>query len=733
MTTLLIVAGIAAAVSLSTARLPWPTLLPKARWWKLTPTTPELDPGAVSYAIGQIRRGRKGAVTILRVGRGGGDSDVWIGVAGASNPENAAAEIAKTGGCQTGEETEPPPIRRDWRWFYSTVWAVPSDDRFPEHRLHDQHQPMRDGSRFAALANQRLNADDVLMITSRFARGGETMNSAALSSVESAAAGWNDVPPPARPRRPAPHPLAAAFAVFATLVALLPAARWAIAGTGTGAAWIGGAVALVGLVGLLSAYRASPVLARAAEGRGVRVPSRAGLITRLVNRGDPPPPPAQLDVGLLAGWLGGGDRTAVTASERLAPAALLESAELLIGTDPAGRNCYMTDRDRQWGVIIFGDPGMGKTTLVRNILAADAQAVADGAQRSIILIETKGEGAAGAAQLLRANGVEPVVVNVARADGPRLELIDWSNPARSARTLTESMKYAYGPGQIFEQSAEVLNAVFEASIAAGSDPDALAQLGYDGLPNIMELGFWMCGGDPENGRQAAADTALRHLEPYDAVLRYTAHLGKYKAENVLEAPRNKLSGQQFARGLWDAGRRQTVNFRTVLDGHHALVLNFGPTAGDTGYTKQTSHRCASMALYMLWDAITLACDSWQSQGRSVALYSDELHALAGEKGGDIEVVGTIAAEGRSRGVMAVFASQWPQQLPEAARLGVMSYGTRAYFRVDNADVAEYAARDLGDTSPSTTELRNLGIGQCAARVRRDEVAQSVFTLHPAKL
>ena len=730
MTPLLIVAGVGAVASLAAARLPWPTLLPKTRWWKLTPTTPELDPGAVSYAIGQIRKGRKGSATALRIGRGGGDSDVWIGVAGASNPAHAAAEIAAAGGCQIGEECEPPKIRRDWRWFYSTVWAVPGDDvGFPEHRLSEQP---RDGSRFADLANQRLaDPGDVLMITSKFTRSGETMNSAALSTVESAAAGWNDVPPPARPRRPPPHPLAATFAALSTLVALIPAARWGITGTGTAVAWIGAAVALVAVVGLRGAYRASPMLARALEGRGVRVPGRARLITRLVNRGEPPAQPAPLAVGLLAGWLSGGERTAVTASARHAPPALLEPAEVRIGTDPAGRDCYMTDRDRQWGVMIFGDPGMGKTTWVRNFLASDAQAVAAGAQRSIVVIETKGEGAAVAADLLRANGVEPVVVNVARAEGPRLELIDWSNPARSAHTLTEAMKYAYGPGQIFEASAEVLNAVFEAAIAAGSDPDALAQLGYNGLPNIMELGFWMCGGDPENGRQAAADTALRHLEPYGAVLRYTAHLGKYKAENVLEAPRNKLSGQRFATGLWDAGRRRTVTFRTVLEGHHALVLNLGPTAGDTGYTQLTGHRCASMAMYMLWDAITLACDSWQSQGRSVALYSDELHALAGA-GGEIEVVGVIAAEGRSRGVMPVFATQWPEHLPAAARLGVTSYGTRAYFRVDNPDVADYAARDLGDAYPAE-ELRNLGVGQCAARVRRDEVAQSVFTLHPAAL
>ena len=732
MVQLLVAAAICAVASVAVARLPLPSLAPRARWWRAVPATPKVDPGAVGYAVGQIRKGRKGAVTVLRVGRGGGDSDLWIGVAGAADPERAAAEIAEAAGCQPGPEEQLPMMRSDWRWFYSTVWSLAGDyDRFPEQRLVDS-RPGGDVSRFADLANQRLGADDVLMITARFTRTGETMNAAALSTAEAAAAGWNDVPPPTRPHRPAPHPLSAWLAGLAVVLGVLPIVMWGIDGHGVAEAWIGGVIAAAGGYGMLAAYRYSPVVARAIEGRGVRVPKRAPLRMRLGSRDEAAPQPARLAVGLLAGWAGGGERTALIAEARMAPSAVIEPAELLIGSDSGGRDCYMTDRDRQWGIIIFGDPGMGKTTWARNILAADAKAIASGAaRRSIVLIETKGEGALAAAELLRHHGVEPVIVNVARADGPRLELIDWSQPARSARTITEAMKYAYGPGEIFESSAEVLNAVFTASIAAGRDHDALAQLGYNGLPNIMELSSWMIGGDPDHHPIGSVTAALRHLPEYSAVARYTEHLGKYKQENVLEAPRNKLSGQMFARGLWEAGRRRTVTFRTILEGHHALVLNLGPIAGDTGYTKLTSHRCASMALYLLWDEIMLTCDSWQEQGRSVALYSDELHALAGT-GGDIEVVGNIAAEGRSRGVMAVFATQWPDQLPEAARLGVTSYGTRAYFRVDNADVADYAARDLGD-SIAPAELRNLPVGQCAARVRRDEVAQAVFTLHPAAL
>lgn len=727
MTSLLIFAAVAAAASWAASRLRVPTMIPKARWWPVVALSPDIDPAAVAYALGQIRKGRRGSVSVLRVGTGGGDADVWIGITGAADPGRAAAEIAAAGGGETGPEGDPPAMSATaYRWYYSSCWSSPHHEGFGDPRIHDHVRPV-DGTRFADLVNSRLEADDVLLLSARPTRSGETMHAAALSTDEAAAAAWNDVPPPQRPIRPAPHP-AALLAVVSAAAALIPAARWLITAQAAWTIVAAAACFAAALYALRACYIASPVVHRAVEGRAIKVPRRAPLLTRLRDRGSVAPEPAKLAVGLLAAWIGGGSRTAVVASARRAPAALLEEAAVPIGRDPAGRQCFITDTDRQWGLFAVGDPGMGKTNWLLSVAAADAAAIAGGARRSLVWIETKGEGARKAADVLRANGVDPVVVTVAEPDGPRLELIDWHNPERSAHTLTEAMKYAYGKGEIFESSAEVFNAVFKAAIDAAADREALDRLGYTGLPNVMELAFWMIGGDPENSRQAQAETALSHRESYDAVSRYTSHLSKYKSENVLEAPKNKLSGQMFAKGLWDAGTRKTVTFRTILQDHHALVVNLGPVPGGDGYTDLTARRCASMMLYMLWDEISLSCDAWQSQGRSVAVYSDELHDLVGG-GGDIEVVGAMAAQGRSRGVLPVFATQWPLQLTEEARLGVLSFGSRVYFRVDNVDVAEEAARDLLDAYPSA-ELRTLPVGQCAARLRRDGVAQAAFTLHP---
>ena len=417
---------------------------------------------------------------------------------------------------------------------------------------------------------------------------------------------------------------------------------------------------------------------------------------------------------------------------RLAPEAVRVPEGACIGNDQAGRDVYLPYKDRQFGVFATGDLGMGKTTCLLNYLAADSRYRSTGKPHAIWWFATKSEEASEAAHIMRINGVEPVVVNVAEAEGPRLELIDWSNPARSAHTLTEATKYAYGPGQIYEMSAEILNAVLEAAIAAGSDPDALAHLGYNGLPNIMGLGFWMCGDDPENSRHAAADAALRHLEPYGAVLRYTAHLSKHKAANAHESLRNKLAALSTAQGLWqptdsDGANRESSRIAELLETSAAVVVDLSPTGA---YSRSTAARSAAFIAYALWDTIKSHCQGWQAQGRSVAVFSDEVSYLSPPPDSEQEdVVADMAAEGRSRGVMPVFATWHLNQIGDATREILNMMGTRHCFRADNDTSAREVPENVSDAF-NPGQIRSLPLGQCVTSIMRDGRHHRPFILCP---
>ena len=700
-----------------------PRQLPE--WWQLVPVTPDIDPGEMHMAAATLRHSRKkvGTVTIVRRGTGIESSQLWLGIKGAPNPLTSAERIAAAGGCKLGTDAPPPQPNVNWDWWYSTPFAEQDAPAFPA---------ADNGNNFADQANRILEEDDYLFITARPQKEGRTVAAAALSTNQSLAAAWTDAPPP-DVKRPPPHPASLLAAVGGAMGAwpLLAAAIFGLGRIGIPAV-VGGVIAIgVAIAAVLKAFRSSPMVHGIANGGTVPLPDSSGLLNLIARmRKDERPVPASIPFTALAAWVSGGGRTAITAPQRLAPEAVTAPDGALIGRDLADQKCYLTDYDRQFKVFVLGDPGKGKTTLLFNLLASDCQAVANGTKRGIVWIETKGQGANEAAEIMRLNGVEPLVLSAADTTGPRLELIDWKDPDRSASVLTEAMRYAFDPSAIMEQSAQVLVTTFRAAVAAPDD--ACADLGYSGRPDIMELGYWMLGGDPESGSMEKVERAMGHIEEFGQVLRYTKHMSKRDQQYVLEPTRNKLQALRAAKGLWIAADRPTADLATLIQGHHAIVLNLGPTDETGVYTKEIAKRCAAMLMYTLWDTIKLVCDSWQDQNLSLAIYSDELADIAGFGDSSIEVIQEMADQGRSRGVLPVFATQHYSQIPDNTLEAIMGSGTRAFFGLNNADIARRAAADLFDTY-TPQEVASLPVGHCAVVVSVNSQPQKSFTLHPYKL
>ena len=355
----------------------------------------------------------------------------------------------------------------------------------------------------------------------------------------------------------------------------------------------------------------------------------------------------------------------------------------------------------------------------------------------MIWIETKGDGDNRAARIAAECGVEPLIVKIGDEHGLRLDLVDWANKQRSARDLTASMIYTFGERLIGMSSQGLLNSSFLAALSA--EPQQLRALGYpSGVPNVPELTFWMLGGDTIGGQAGRVAEVLAANPSYAAVADYENRTPPREFKQIREAPRNKLQDMIAARGLWHptpphalAGEtRPAVRLADVIMGHRVLILDFSHIPGGA-LDELLAARAASMVTYMIREEIKRCCNSWLSENRSVALYSDELADLCGDLqySESSEVIESLASQGRSRGVQFVFATQWPNQLPRMTRDAISAAGTRAYFRLTLAAVASAAASSLYDAY-TAEQISALQEGQCAVSMMRNKSLQKPFTLCP---
>ena len=488
-------------------------------------------------------------------------------------------------------------------------------------------------------------------------------------------------------------------------------------------------------------------------------------------------PPQVAALCALAGPL---DVTVAAAEtlRRQAPPAVRATVGARIGFDPDGWAVRVPDKDRHLGVFAAGDPGSGKSTLLTHLWGSDLVARAYGAEAgagpqrdgrmALIWLETKGDGAERAAAMARRVGYADhhfLLLDVTATAGPRLELLDRSDPARTATAFVEAMRYAFKAGAIEESSAGVLTSALRLALAASrSGDDELTRA------NPILLALTLLGGDGDPGAQAALLDRLRgrvaeptpvtagaggvaeafaRLDrpgrlglagggegPLAAALRnfdrYMAMTARER-NGLFEPSRNKLGPNTLGaavRLFTPDPTRRTVTFRDILTHYGVAIINLGGTQENSAHTDLLGQRLASMALYLLWDEIQANCPNWKEEGRSVGVFNDELSDISG-RGSGLDVIMAMFDQGRSRGVQLALATQRLGQLPEHTREAVLSMGTKVYLSHENLDMATAAARDItGDAPGSFTyrDIREMPIMEGAARVRVGGEAQPPFTL-----
>ena len=717
----------------------------KTTWFSLRPSGADVQWTEFRSVVGSTRRWMmSGRVLIARFCGDDGNTSIWLGIAGSKKPSQIAQTMARAAGAQLGAEGVPPwPATSGFKWRIGYTEPAPGRNEKDAtesylRALDDRTTPEK--PTFPSACADYFTPGDVFLVMCRPSEAPNRVTALCLTTSIGLDMAFTEA---AELKRGLLAPSAGwAGAVLAGLSAVVAAVPLLdVWGTVAPAPIWRATIAVLLLAWaahfLVSALRTPALLSALLIGRVPRFPRSAA-------KGK------MLPVWQLGEWAAGDPRSGTSAPMKLAPAEALEHQGALIGEDPTGQQCRLPDELRYRGVIAYGDPGVGKTTLLLNLLAHDSERRSRGEHVVPIWIETKGEGAQRAYEVMRDHGVEPLVLTGMTAAGPRLELIDRSRPFEAAHLLTEAMRYAFEADDIHEASADVLRSVFEAAVVFPADAARKIGVPCHHQPNIMELAFRILGGIPELTKDV--HKVMKVAVPEErrrAVMRFW-DLSRYERDRVMGPARNKLSGLTAVAGLFEPLDpetqldRHSVTFGEILRRAQPTVINLGrgrieaqPSENgahdaESIETALTAQRAAGMSMFVLWHTIQNECHDWQADGKAISVFSDELKDISGFGKPGLEIVQAMADQGRSRGVLPSFGTQRPDQLVHTTRAAVDSFSTQAYFKL-RAIEANTAASDQLFGEYTAEEIAALPEHWCALSLAAAGRKPAAFTLKPRNL
>ena len=133
-------------------------------------------------------------------------------------------------------------------------------------------------------------------------------------------------------------------------------------------------------------------------------------------------------------------------------------------------------------------------------------------------------------------------------------------------------------------------------------------------------------------------------------------------------------------------------------------------------------------LHRLCDTIMAQCQGWEAAGKHTMIVCDELSMLSSA---DDSSLAHIKDQMRSFGVVAVFATQYPEQLSDMLLRSFMGYATFIAFKTPDTATAQQIAARLSDEEGAdgwnAGAVMNLVQYQCAVRT------QGAFPGRPTQL
>jgi hypothetical protein len=336
--------------------------------------------------------------------------------------------------------------------------------------------------------------------------------------------------------------------------------------------------------------------------------------------------------------------------------------------------------------LIAGPTGVGKSTLVTNLIAADIAA-----GRGVVLIDGKGDTVSAALARIPKHRQDEIIVLDCAAPGsqPGIQLFDGTEAELEADVvlgvLADLFRASWGP-----LSERYLRAGL---VAVAHDPEGtLADVPY-------------VYSDPTYRRKLVGRL-------HDPLTRATfaafEEMSAGERQHQLAASFNKLAtllGRPIIRTVLGQPRPK-LDFHKVLQGRQIVLVCLSPTRVGS----PAARLIGAVTVFALFQAVQGRISLPEGKRPPFLVYIDEPKAL-----GDLPMpLDALLEQARGLGVGVTLAPQSVAQLPRSVREAALTnVATRLVFRQD-ADDARLLARDLRGITPE--ELGDLGAYEAVARI-----------------
>lgn len=376
-------------------------------------------------------------------------------------------------------------------------------------------------------------------------------------------------------------------------------------------------------------------------------------------------------------------------SPQLMPAASLPSNGRVLGvaTWPGAERPIAQPRTGALShTLIAGPTGVGKSTLVTNLIAADI-----GSGRGVVLIDGKGDTAEAVLARIPSDRAQDVVVLDAASAGPQpgIQLFGNAEPELAADVvlgvLADLFRDSWGP-------------LSERYLRAG-----LLAVAHDPAGTLADVPYVYS--DPAYRRKLVG----RLHDPLTRAT-FTAfeEMSAGERQQQLASSFNKLGallGRPIIRTVLGQARPK-LDFRQVVSGRQIVIVSLSPTRVGAPATRLIG----AVTVFALFQAIQSRVSLPESVRIPFLVYIDEPKAL-----GDLPMpLDAMLEQARGLGVGLTLAPQSVAQLPKGVREAALTnVATRIVFR-QHADDARLLARDLPGVTAE--ELGDLGAYEAVARV-----------------
>lgn len=458
-----------------------------------------------------------------------------------------------------------------------------------------------------------------------------------------------------------------------------------------------------------------------------------------------------------------------------------------LGTDQTGRTGHVPADQLYKGVAITGEQGSGKSVLTYGFMQwalahrDDTPGSIWGQDSSVIDFAMKDDHAITAMNRWHAkHGTPPsrTVTYLADERYATLDmcgLLDGLDAARTATGIAAAMQYSFDDGDIRNDSLDVIANAMTIAITATRYQLAHGKLTSHAPDRPLPLGERIrrlsqdteCFGcEQAHEQKSPIGWALMALCGSDGQVGSARALGKVMRALAVEQPcDDTVQAARAAEQLYgrpDSKGRNTVNDRTLLERTNASRNKvrqfmacehvFTPRRGKLTWRgllgtpgeyhvvlaphdgrslpERMDRILGAWLMYRMWNTMTGMCQGWQAQGRHVMLVCDELSMLANS---DDRILCQLHEQGRSFGLILVFATQYVQQFSPGLMRSFTGYGTYVTFNTSDPEVAQTAADRLTDSDGADGWTRgavvNLPAHWAAVRTRTVEQTQPSFLVH----